>query len=584
MPQIPTYDTPERYWKLDVPDGGASVLAQAAHRVGIAGQEAENTKAKGNREMVAGLNDITAGFKAQEAKQTQQEASQAPLLIAQDQASRLDDLNKIATTTDPAGIKDRVDQYVGENMGDAKDAFMANFSTKAGKQQAEALWTRHEANIYNHAGAVSEQASRDATHNNLLGAVNQFAATAGAHPSTLDENMGLIDHTIDSQLGSLPQGQRDAFSTTFRQEAKAKALSAGLKTMAFGSPDGSIPPNPGAAKTLLDSGKYDDVIGKNKDALNTMLEGASHQAGIDQASNDVAVHQAAADRSNTATTGYFNQLPQVGGQASPNFGLRVMHDDSVLPEDKAALINAQSKLASGPAPTTNPLTLDHMIGRIASGDKPSNAQLLNQVSAGNLGINEAQFLMGQDPNNPAIHQLQTTLNEGRTTLATNNGSGVSSPAGVQAYQRFQQFAVNAYKSGAPIDAKSMPDVLARFKPTGQDAVNAIPQADRPQRSRPFAQNLNNPPTDAQLPDLVNFESSNRNVTNTDATTSSGRARGYAQITDGTWKDFAPGAVLAKYPTAQDAPREVQLEVAKTIPLKRWAPETLRYMAQRGSLR
>ncbi len=552
MPVIPTYDTPQQFWKLDVPTGGAEVLAQAAHRVGIAGQEAENARARGNRELTAGINDVTAGFKTMEARQTQEEVTKAPLLIAQDQASRLDDLNKIAMTTDPTQIKGRIDQYVGENMGDAKDAFLSNFTTRASKVQGEALWNRHEANIYNHASAISEQANRDQAHQNLAGAVTQFADTAGAHPSTLDENMGLIDHTIDSQLSSLPQGQREAFSTTFRQEAKEKALAASLKTVAFGSPDGSIPPNPAAAKTMLDSGKYDDIIGSHKDTLNTLVETAARQAGLDKAAGDVAQRQAAEVRSGAATSQYFNAIPQVGGQqALPNFGLRVMHDDNIIPEDKAALIKAQSALASGPAPTTNPLTLDHMLTRLTSGDKPSNAQLLNQVSAGNLGIGEAQFLMGQDPNNPALHQLQATLSEGKATLTSNNGSGVSSPAGVQAYQRFQQFAVNAYKNGEPIDAKSMPDVLARFKPTGEDAVSAIPQQARPRLARG---GLAQPPAGKQGIEPTLMEKADKET--------------QAMIAAG---ERPPGLPPGPPPT-------VETQQA------RWDPQTVRALAQRGALR
>jgi hypothetical protein len=84
-------------------------------------------------------------------------------------------------------------------------------------------------------------------------------------------------------------------------------------------------------------------------------------------------------------------------------------------------------------------------------------------------------------------------------------------------------------------------------------------------------------------DFVGFESSNQNVTNEKQSTSSGRARGYFQITDGTWKDWAgkAGVDLAKYPTALDAPYHLQLAVAKNIPLKRWDPITLRRMSAKG---
>jgi hypothetical protein len=84
-------------------------------------------------------------------------------------------------------------------------------------------------------------------------------------------------------------------------------------------------------------------------------------------------------------------------------------------------------------------------------------------------------------------------------------------------------------------------------------------------------------------DFVGFESGNKNVTNVNQSTSSGRARGYFQITDGTWNDFArkAGVDLAQYPTALSAPYHLQLAVAKNIPLKRWDPITLRRMSAKG---
>jgi hypothetical protein len=86
-----------------------------------------------------------------------------------------------------------------------------------------------------------------------------------------------------------------------------------------------------------------------------------------------------------------------------------------------------------------------------------------------------------------------------------------------------------------------------------------------------------------LNDLIKFESGGRNITNVDATTSSGRARGFLQITDGTWRDAGRkfGVDFAQYPTAQSAPLELQLKVAESLPLKRWDPITLRKLTAAG---
>ena len=84
--------------------------------------------------------------------------------------------------------------------------------------------------------------------------------------------------------------------------------------------------------------------------------------------------------------------------------------------------------------------------------------------------------------------------------------------------------------------------------------------------------LNSSPLDI----VLNAETGDRNINNTHQTTSSGQAQGNAQITTGTWNDFAPkaGVDLKKYPTPDSAPRDVQIAVASQIPLNRWASSTV----------
>ncbi len=580
MPAIPTYDVPAAEQRLNIPEGGSATLGQAARRMGTMGNEASSAIKAGWNSVGQGLGAIGAGLDKRDAATAQAEVGKAPLLIAKDQSGRLNDLNNMAMTTDPSQITGKVGQYIDENMGDAKEAYMANFTTKASKAHAETLWNDHEANIYNHATAMSIQASHDQNHENLVGTVNTLAQTAGAHPSTMDANLGLIDQTIDAQLPNIPAAQRAAFDTTFRNEAKAEAFGQALKTMAFGSADGSIRPNPEGARTLLDSGKYDDFIGKHKEMLHQTVDLGMHQVQQDAQTNAAHADFLAQQRSDGATQQYFSQLPTISGQAAPNFGLRVLHDDSILPEDKTALINVSRALSTGAAPATNPATSDHMLTRLTSGDRPSTAQLLNQVTAGNLSMADAQFFMGQDPNNPALHQLRATINEGKASLSQNNGSGFVSPAASVAYNRFQQFAMNAYKSGNPIDASSMPDVLARFRPTHEDAAAAIPASARPGGVMVPGGVLNHPPTEEMLPHVAMAESGDRNIKEV-----GGPAEGYYQIEPPTWRDFAPqaGVSLAQYPNPLAAPKEIQAQVAKVIPLRRWAPATIRALANRGLL-
>jgi hypothetical protein len=121
--------------------------------------------------------------------------------------------------------------------------------------------------------------------------------------------------------------------------------------------------------------------------------------------------------------------------------------------------------------------------------------------------------------------------------------------------------------------------LANWRPASQPApaTGAIAYdapVGRPSRiaSRTPGVTLNTSPLDI----VLNAESGDRNINNVHQMTSSGQAQGHAQITTGTWTDFAPaaGVDLKQYPTPDSAPRNIQIQVANTIPLNRWAKSTV----------
>jgi hypothetical protein len=121
--------------------------------------------------------------------------------------------------------------------------------------------------------------------------------------------------------------------------------------------------------------------------------------------------------------------------------------------------------------------------------------------------------------------------------------------------------------------------LANWRPAGQPApasgaIAYTAPTGAPSRVATTAPGttLNSTPMDI----VLNAESGDRNIPNVHQTTSSGQAQGNAQITTGTWTDFAPkaGVDLKQYPTPMDAPRDVQIKVASVIPLNRWASSTV----------
>jgi hypothetical protein len=108
--------------------------------------------------------------------------------------------------------------------------------------------------------------------------------------------------------------------------------------------------------------------------------------------------------------------------------------------------------------------------------------------------------------------------------------------------------------------------------TGAIAYSAPPGAPSRVATTAPGTTLNSSPLDI----VLNAESGDRNINNTHQMTSSGQAQGNAQITTGTWNDFAPkaGIDLKQYPTPDSAPRSVQIAVASVIPLNRWANSTV----------
>ena len=78
-----------------------------------------------------------------------------------------------------------------------------------------------------------------------------------------------------------------------------------------------------------------------------------------------------------------------------------------------------------------------------------------------------------------------------------------------------------------------------------------------------------------LSTIMRIESGGRNVTQGEIGDINNRtgdlAKGFYQITGGTWRDF--GGEKVGFKSAIDAPYGAQLQVAQNIPVARWGPNT-----------
>jgi hypothetical protein len=111
-----------------------------------------------------------------------------------------------------------------------------------------------------------------------------------------------------------------------------------------------------------------------------------------------------------------------------------------------------------------------------------------------------------------------------------------------------------------------------------------PQPSRPGTPTPGAQ-LRSP-----FDIVTGVESTGQNVnqrikdSNYDPATGKGNpARGYLQIIDPTWRTYAPqvGVDINKYPTALDAPKEIQYLVGGAIPVNQWGPDSQAALKKAG---
>ena len=86
-----------------------------------------------------------------------------------------------------------------------------------------------------------------------------------------------------------------------------------------------------------------------------------------------------------------------------------------------------------------------------------------------------------------------------------------------------------------------------------------------------------------LSTIMRIESGGRNVTQGEIGDINNRtgdlAKGFYQITGGTWRDFGGDKTGSK--SAIDAPYAAQLQVAQNIPVARWGPNTQAALRQAG---
>ena len=164
------------------------------------------------------------------------------------------------------------------------------------------------------------------------------------------------------------------------------------------------------------------------------------------------------------------------------------------------------------------------------------------------------------------------LNDPKMVTAVQNALNMQAKGTLDSFAQGQLTGTDAtVQSATPAPPMTQPDQPPAVTPTQPPA--AQPPAPGAQPNVPQT-----PPTTSFAGTLINAESGGKNIANTTQTTSSGQAQGAFQITTGTWNDFG-GKKYADTPLQASVSQ--QFEIAKGIPLKRWAAPTINALKAAG---
>lgn len=285
----------------------------------------------------------------------------------------------------------------------------------------------------------------------------------------------------------------------------------------------------------------------------------------------------------------------VGGAVWPDYGSAIA-DSAGLPPDISRVaaqyanpMPAPSSLADAASPTSNVVQFPAASAPPSWFARDPNASMMT----GNSGTDFAN--VGPPAQNGSVDpgllgagNLPAQNAVVQANAPTDLGAAATLPAiDPQAAAALNQPGVTRYADGTVTadvpTPPARPADLGMAAPSNSNDINQVGPGVAP-IGAPVTLASAAPTTGSGfLSSLQHFESGNRNIPNTTQGTTSGQAQGFNQITTGTWNEFAPkaGIDLDKYPTPISAPLDVQNQVAATIPMGRWAPETLNYLKAQG---
>jgi hypothetical protein len=620
MPQIPEYTVTEGRQaaaavRIQPSDLGIQTLSQGARNIGrLAGQEAEGFRRTG-AELDRGLTSLGTGI---EQHQSLQEVSS----INSATAALHDSINKdyqaalANSATDPNALK---------NFNDSMEQKLSDFTSLGTTPAAQKHALEQEDTIRKHYTAAQmvdlPRMAGDKAVADVETAVNHYTAIGSEHPETLGTNITLFQQSMTAlkqQHPELTSEQNARLDEEIRKGVGHMAYNT-IAQVALGDPDRNQPPDTARARRLAK--QFGDQLTpeeQEKIFQTTHVQDRAMQYDAERAQR-LAKEQASA-ASQAQANDYLTKFtidPATGSARPPaNFMANVLGDKTLTEGDKRIMIEFGQRMdKSGDTQTANGL-LNEFSQRMAlpPGDpnRPSNAEILGHIGK-DMSLQDGRFLLEQNkvhtPNDQlgknqvatGYKMLDNFFNPAQALGGKRNGPNdvtnaelahawfnTAIQAGLNRGLTLLQLTSPGDPNyvlgkpgpdGIPENVKNIPGLIGNPNPGGAAAPPA-PAASGYPWWNPYgwfkSSDAGSLTGGSQVAEIVTHAENGGRVHGGGPMTSAGEAQGGFQITTGTWKDFAAraGVDLKTYPTADDAPADVQHQVAKVIPLKRWDPRTV----------
>ena len=170
-------------------------------------------------------------------------------------ADATDQWHQIVQQTDPNNLPAARQAFL-DKLAQSNDAYQSGAQTNPGRRLAETQANALAEHMFNVTAADVSTGAGIAAHENLQKMVNSGSVAAVRDFSSVDATLQAVDdwaaHSVDTNPNLDPRVKMELHDQ-ITQQAKTQIVGAGIKAL--------IANNPGYAKQVLDSGKYDEALG-----------------------------------------------------------------------------------------------------------------------------------------------------------------------------------------------------------------------------------------------------------------------------------------------------------------------------------